>query len=390
MLRCMSINTPSIARTRSERAILQLICSTQRITRSELVTLSGLAFSTVGHVVTKLLDEGVVTETVQQKGLGSGSGRPSRSLSAVASGLTVGAIDFGHRHIRVAVGNDLGQLIDERYVEFDVDAKARESLDLACEQLRKLTEENHTESLSAVVAGIPGPPGVATGRVDSPMILSSWWNLVPAQELENRLGLRVHVENDAVLGAIGELHPSHGTPPRDFMYVKSSHGVGAALVLGGEIYRGSGGLAGEIGHTSMPGHFELCRCGRHGCLEATIGLASVLEEVALTHPPLKPEHVALAAMNDEVTHRILLDRGRILGIALARMCNLLNPEALVLGGELGVSGPAFISGVKESIERYALPAITQSLKIGAAAHQVRSELIGALNLAASLVQERKV
>ena len=107
-----------------------------------------------------------------------------------------------------------------------------------------------------------------TGTVRSPTILSSWVGLAPAQELEERVGVPVHVENDAVLGAYGERQLGAGRDHSDFLYVKASGGIGASMVLDGAVYAGAYGLAGEIGHTQLPGHTELCRCGNRGCLEA--------------------------------------------------------------------------------------------------------------------------
>ena len=221
-------------RDRTREDIYQLIRGSTDLTRSALVELTGLSSSTVGHAVAKLLAEGRIAESdARAKGPGSGSGRPATILNAVASGSPTGAIDFGHSHIRVAVGDDLGNVIDEVVVRLNVDRMAREGMDLASDHLERLRTTHGVGQLASVVAGIPGPVDGVTGLVCSPTILSSWVGVAPARELEARLGVPVRAENDALLGAFGELHSGAGQHHQDFLYVKASHGVGAGLVIGG-------------------------------------------------------------------------------------------------------------------------------------------------------------
>ena len=373
-------------RLRTADAVLALVKGGQGVTRGDLVDRSGLSPSTVGHTVSRLLEEGVIVETVQEKGPGTGSGRPAHILTAVPSGIPVGAIDFGHEHIRVALGDDSGTALDETLTHIDVDLRAHEALDLACRALTDLMQSRDVDRLATVVAGIPGPVDRDTGIVCSPTILSSWMGLTPRAELESRLNTPVHIENDAVLGAFGELRRGAGRQHQDFLYVKSSHGVGAALVIDGKIYRGSGGLAGEIGHSNLPGRSELCRCGNRGCLEAVVTVTSVLEEIAFTHPHLDPALITLISTADPVTGRILEQRGWILGGVLANLCNLLNPSAVIIGGALGTTGTHFIEGVRTSVQRYTQPAIAAGMEIKATQLGGRAELVGALEMAGDLAR----
>lgn len=382
----MPTTSPYVGRGRASDAVLHLINTSGAITRTELVEHTRLSLSTVGQAVARLLEEGLIFEVVQEKGPGSGSGRPAHVLKAAGQGIPVGAIDFGHGHFRVALGDDAGVILDEADTKLDVDLLACEALDLACAQLKAMMERHGVGPLAAVVAGVPGPVEAASGEVRSPTILSSWVGLAPREELESRLGCPVHVENDAVLGAMGELRHGAGVGVSDFVYVKSSHGVGAAMVFDGELYRGATGLAGEIGHTQLSGFTQLCRCGSRGCLEAVVTLPSVLEEIAFTHPQLRAEQISLAELDDPVTRRILKERGRTLGSVLARLANLLNPSTLILGGELGASGSAFLEGIEESVQRYSLPSIADALTVSAAGLNGRSELVGALHLAGDLTR----
>jgi len=387
MLRRMQ---PQLERTslrdRTREDIYALIRASDSLTRSDLVDITGLPNSTVGHAIERLLGDGrIVRARAETKGPGSGSGRPGFIYQAVARGNTTGAIDFGHGHIRVAIANDIGKPIEEVELKLDVDLRAVEAMDAAAARLRALQDAHGVSSLTVVVAGIPGPVDNTTGLVRSPTILSGWVGMDPADELSRRLGARVCIQNDAALGAYGELTRGAGRSHRDFLYVKASHGVGAGLVINGSPYSGATGLAGEIGHTPLAGRTELCRCGRRGCLEAVVSVQAVVDQVLHTHPGLSRDDLVLEELDDPVTGRILEDAGRTLGRVLADLVNLFNPTAVIIGGELGASRPALIGGVHASIERYAQPATAAALVVVAAELGVRAELVGALQLTGSYV-----
>jgi predicted NBD/HSP70 family sugar kinase len=180
---------------------------------------------------------------------------------------------------------------------------------------------------------------------------------------------------------MGELYAGAGRSHRDFLYVKASHGIGASLVLGGALYRGGTGLAGEIGHTNLPGSTELCRCGSRGCLEAVVSIGSVRDQIAHTHPGAPVDAIALDESADPVTCRILEDSGRVLGRVLSHLCNLVNPTAVIIGGELGGSHPCFVDGVEEAVRRFTLAASADELEVRRAELGTRAELRGAVELA---------
>lgn len=373
------------SRDRVRDEVLGLIRAAGALTRAEIVTATGLSSSTVQHALDKLVDSGRVGRTRPAgKGPGSGSGRPGVVFSPLPSGRIVAGVDFGHGHTRVAIANDIGEPIDEVTLRLDVDLNAFQALDAAAEQLGQLQRAHDVAELAAVVAGIPGPVDKATGIVCSPTILSGWVGLDPARELRDRLGTPVHIENDATLGALGEYTRGAGRSHPDLVYVKASGGIGAGLVINGVSYTGATGLAGEIGHTLIPGRSEMCRCGRRGCLEAVISVTSVREQILHAHPGASPE-AAIAEAGDPVTGRILDEAGRTLGRTLADLCNLVNPSAVIIGGELGASGPSLVQGVSASINRYAQPETAASLVVVPAQLGVRSELVGALQLASQLV-----
>lgn len=375
----------SSPRDRTREDVFRHIQTADRATRARIVELSGLSRSTVNHAVSRLLADERVTETqAEGGGPGSGRGRPAAILRVVRRDSPVAAIDFGHNHVNVALGDSLGSPIAEERVDLDVDLRATEAMDHAARLLDGLRVSAGIDNLAAVVVGVPGPLDTGSELVRSPTILSSWVGLDPRKELEQRLGVPVHAENDALLGAYGELHLGAGRPYADFLYVKVSHGIGAGLVIDGRPYRGSQGFAGEIGHTPLQGHTELCRCGNRGCLETVVSVSALAAQIAHTHPGVETGLRFPLQVNDPVTDRILDDAGRTLGGVLAAFCNLLNPEALIVGGELGASTGALVQGITASVSRHAQPAIGAGLEILPAGLGTRAELLGALRLATTL------
>jgi predicted NBD/HSP70 family sugar kinase len=336
-------------RERTREELLEVIRTRGETTRAELTELTGLTRSTINATVSKLFAEGrVVQTTAEVKGPGSGRGRPGAHLRAVVRDTAVVGIDFGHTHVQVGLGDSLGRRVDSRKQLVDVDLDAGGAMDVAARMVSELTSAHGVDVLSGVVAGVPGPVDIGSGLVCSPTILSGWVGLVPARELTDRLGCPVHVENDAILGAIGVAVSEPDLA--NFLYVKASHGIGAGVVINGQPYRGVTGLAGEIGHTNLAGYTQLCRCGNRGCLEAVISAGSLLEQIAHTRPGKESRDLDLDAFDDPIAKRVLTNAGRLLGTVLADHVNLLNPRAVVVGGELGRADGAFICGIREAID----------------------------------------
>jgi predicted NBD/HSP70 family sugar kinase len=370
-------------RERNLQRVFDLARERATITRSEVAALTGLSRSAVSSLVTELVGSGwLIEQEGARRGRGTGSGRPSLVLEPVIPDGFLLAIDFGHNHVRVAVADMAYDIKAERFAELDVDAHATEALDCAADLVASLLAGLGVGRgfVRAAAAGIPGP--LASGaerKVRSPTILADWIDLYPAVELERRIGRHVAIDNDANLGAFGELRFGAGRDIGDFVYIKASHGIGASIVIGGRPYRGTSGIAGEIGHTQISGADRWCRCGNRGCLETAVSIDTVRAELARLQPaPADPGRAGGSA----VARRILAGAGRTIGRVVADLCNCLNPAAVILGGELAEFGRPVLDGLREAIERFAQPAASEAVAVLAAQHGRRSELYGALALAA--------
>lgn len=372
---------PSPRRSRTQQQLLSAISHHAGITRRDLSRLTGLSRSATAEAVQDLLAQRLVAE--RRSDAAAGIGRPSALLFPTAPDALVGAVDFGHNHVSVAVADSGGRVLAERCQPVDVDQEATHALAQAAALLADCLDEGGltASELANITAGIPCPLDASTGVVRSPTILASWVDLHPALELAARTGRPVFVDNDANMGARGEQRFGAACGCRNFIYVKASHGIGAGLVLNGETYRGALGIAGEIGHTQLPDATSLCRCGNRGCLETVVSITEVRLQLALIRPQAHAgtAEPSLAELSrDPAGARVVGAAGRTLGRVLADICNVLNPEAIIVGGELSLAGEPLIAGIRESLGRYAQPEAAQKVRIEVAALGLRAELMGAV------------
>ncbi|CAM5548606.1 transcriptional regulator [Streptomyces spiroverticillatus] len=371
----------SLHRANLER-VVRAVRMAGSLTQAEIARSTGLSAATVSNIVRELKDGGTVEVTPTSAG-----GRRARSVSLSGDAGVVIGVDFGHTHLRVAVGNLAHQVLAEESEPLDVDASAAQGFDRAEQLVKRLIEATgiSQDKVIGVGLGVPGPIDVESGRLGSTAILPGWQGINPSEELSGRLGVPVYVDNDANLGALGELVWGAGRGVRDLAYIKVASGVGAGLVIDGRVYRGPGGTAGEIGHITLDESGPVCRCGNRGCLETFTAARYVLPLLMPSHgPDLTMERVVqLAREGDPGCRRVIADVGRHIGSGVAHLCNLLNPSRVVLGGDLADSGELVLGPIRDSVSRYAIPSAARHLSVLPGALGGRAEVLGALALVLS-------
>ncbi|MFJ8132238.1 ROK family transcriptional regulator [Streptomyces hydrogenans] len=371
----------SLHRANLER-VVRAVRMAGSLTQAEIARSTGLSAATVSNIVRELKDGGTVEVTPTSAG-----GRRARSVSLSGDAGIVIGVDFGHTHLRVAVGNLAHQVLAEESEPLDVDASAAEGFDRAEQLVNRLIEATGIgrDKVIGVGLGVPGPIDVSSGTLGSTSILPGWGGINPAEELSARLGVPVHVDNDANLGALGELVWGSGRGVKDLAYIKVASGVGAGLVIDGRVYRGPGGTAGEIGHITLDESGPVCRCGNRGCLETFTAARYVLPLLQPSHgPDLTMERmVQLAREGDPGCRRVIADVGRHIGSGIANLCNLLNPSRVVLGGDLAEAGELVLAPIRDSVGRYAIPSAARQLSLAQGALGARAEVLGALALVLS-------
>ncbi|MGB5703571.1 MAG: ROK family protein, partial [Polyangiales bacterium] len=205
-----------------------------------------------------------------------------------------------------------------------------------------------------------------------PLILPKWEGRNIASYLEGTFKRPVFVDNDANLGALAELWWGAGSSARDLAYIKVATGIGAGLIINGRIFRGSGGIAGEVGHTSIDPNGPRCICGLNGCLATFIGTPALLQRAkdmlrasGSNRPaPTSIDELVNAALESEPSSvELMRYTGNKLGIGIANMLNLLNPKMVVLGGGIARAGDLVLDPVRETIRGLSLPASISNTEI---------------------------
>jgi predicted NBD/HSP70 family sugar kinase len=353
--------------------------------RADLARITGLSRSTISTIVGDLVDAELVSERDGQAHDGeSGAGRPPVLISLNESAGVALGIDFGHRHLRVAVSDLSHTVLAETWRELNVDHSAAHGLDAAAEFVEQVLAESGVERarVIGVGMGLPAPIDRDTGTVQDSSILPGWVGVDAAAEASRRLGMPVEVENDANLGALAELVWGAAMGKSEVAYLKVATGIGGGLLSGGKLQHGIGGTAGEIGHTVLIADGPVCRCGNRGCLET---LASTKAIAALLSTS-RGEQVStrrlleLCAAGDAAAQRLIADAGHALGIAVANLCNVVNPECVIIGGDLSAAGDILLDPIRAVVRRSAIPSAAASVEIVPGVLGERAELLGALAL----------
>ena len=353
------------------------------LARTEIVHRSGLSRATVSNLLTELLERDLVREESDNRRAGSG-GRPPALVTLEPSAAAAVGVDIGRTHVRVVVA-DLGlQILAEGVEHVDVPEHPEETLRLVSSMTERLLAEAGVarDDLLGIGVGLPGPVDRSSGRLGSATILPGWVGLAPRAELEKRLHAPVVVENDANLGALAEGLLGAGRGSRVLAYVKVAAGVGAGLVVDGRLFRGASGTAGEIGHTTQANSGPVCRCGNRGCLEQLAGATALLAQMSAAGIELHGAEslLQLAADGHAGARRVLADAGEHIGLAVANMVTLIDPDRVVVGGELGAANELLVGPLRYAARSAAVTTAGSSIDIVSAELGERAEALGAVIL----------
>jgi predicted NBD/HSP70 family sugar kinase len=362
------IDTPLNLREVGRLRVLEALHHVGRSSRSQLTRLTGLSRATVSSIVTDLLAAGLVREDPDTSDPRTRpTGRPAQPLTLIPSAAYAVAADIGHQHVRVALCDLRGNPIWDSAAAKDTDEAPRETLDLIAGLIDQALREQNILIGDVLGLGvdIATPVRTADGALEAHGIMPGWVGLRPGRELEQRTGLATWLANDADAGALAERLYGAGRGTSDMIYVRLSTGIGAGIVSGGRPLTGAGGLAGEFGHILSDPHGHICRCGNRGCLETVAGPAAIagLLERSRGHPVTVPDLLRLIDDGDRGAVRALEDAAEHIGLVLADLVTLLNPEFIVVGGDLAAAGPRLFAPMERAIRRYALATAAEAVTV---------------------------
>jgi predicted NBD/HSP70 family sugar kinase/biotin operon repressor len=373
---------PSLRESNRLRVIqaLQILGVTSR---ADVARRTGLSRSTVSTIVAALQAEGVVVDRDADGRAAAGGGRPPAPISLFpAAGLALG-VDFGKRHLAVALADLSHELLAEEWREMPDDYDATTGMGRAAELVELVLGAAGAdgERVLGVGMGLPGPVH-RSGVVGSSAILPGWAGTHAAERMSDLIGLPVWLRNDADLGALAEATWGAGRGASAVVYLKLATGIGAGIVIDGRLFGGAGGTAGEIGHTSLDETGDICRCGSRGCLETYASGAAIAGLLSRSlGEPLGPDDVMQRAVDgDPGCRRALADAGRHIGAAVADLCNLINPERIIVGGSMAVAGDVLLDPLREAVGLRAIPSAAEDVEIVLGELGERAELLGAVAL----------
>ncbi|WP_336771190.1 ROK family protein [Paenibacillus sp. MMO-58] len=346
-------------------------------TRAELTQESGLNQSTITNIINELINGGLVVETGVIEGK---KGRRSIGIRLNNEPFKVVGIRLSRKSITVAL-YDLG---GKEYGSKQVSIRNLEGSDTAFAKMKGLIAEiiePCKETVKAIGNATPGPLFRSEGRIALMTEFPGWEKINIQDELNREFGLPVYIEHDAKAGALAhwwfsEPHLDHGV----MVYVAAGQGVGAGIVVDGKVYRGTLGMAGEIGHMSIDYNGPLCECGHKGCLELYCSTTALLKKLHKEHSAL-PSVWKAVQKEDSATVEAVRSVSWFLGFGLVNIINTFNPDRIIIGDELSNAGELVLQTIREVIDSNALPVVSSRVTLELASPAVDDILVGAATTA---------
>jgi glucokinase-like ROK family protein len=361
------------------------------ISRTDLAEQMGLTKAAVTIIVNDLISNGIIVETESRT---TSSGRPPVVLEINPNQGFVAAIDMGAMHLSVALGDFSARILEEVEVPFRVTDGPERCMQQADSVLHQVLEKRGItpSQLSGIGIGVPGPVIAEDGFVMAPPIMPGWDRFPIRASLEKQWKTSVTLNNDAELGALGEWAYGAGRGEKNLAFIKVGSGIGAGLIINQQIYGGTTGSAGEIGHLTVDENGPLCTCGNHGCLEAFAGghaIASQAKKLVASGKrtllseknidEITAQDVAEAARRGDLPAQEIVKRsGTYIGIAMAGLINLFNPSTVIIGGGVAQVGDLLTTPIRQAVRQRSLRASEHGVRITTAMLGRRSSLIGAL------------
>ncbi|WP_344159699.1 ROK family transcriptional regulator [Kribbella yunnanensis] len=365
----------ALRRTNSER-MLSALMEHGALHRAELARICGLSRTTVSTIVADLITGGVVIEVVGDQVARAGidasevDGRARGFLQANPRAGTAGGLDFTLERVWCHLTDLSGATVASQGATAARDTPWQERLTAGLALLDELLSQAGVDrdSLVGVAIGVPGPIDLQTGVVGPSLPGQAWAGVNVAAEFARHLDVPVLVENNTRLEAVAEFTWGAGRAARDVLYLGLSTGIGSGLLVDGNLHLGGArGGGGEIGHLSADSSGAPCPCGNRGCLVQFASLNAVLAALApvLGEDAGLDELLAAAADGRPETVEVLRTAGEMTGRVLANICNLLNPERIIVGGELARAGELVLEPIRATLRRTAM-ALTRDVEVVAA------------------------
>jgi predicted NBD/HSP70 family sugar kinase len=370
--------------TSSAGDLLDLVRTGAATSRSDLRRLTGLSRTAVSSRVAALADAGLVVLGEDQPSTG---GRPAAGVALNTGAGVVLAAAIGRSRSQVAVFDLGGRELAAASLDHEAGTGPDEVMPRAVARLDALRGTlDDPGPVFGLGVSLPGTVDPARGvSIDSPVM--GGWDEVPLApylaEVPTFADVPIFVGNDADVLARSE-RMGHAVELSDLLVVKASTGLGLGIISEGRVVSGHRGGAGEIGHTKVDEAAALpCRCGDTGCLETVAGGWALVARLAASGRPVDHvrDLVARAIAGDAEAKALLRESGRRLGDVLAVAINLLNPQAVVIGGDMAAAFDVYAAGVRESVYARSSALATRELQVLPSTFGDRAGVVGCAAMA---------
>ncbi len=390
----------STVKSHNLRIILFSLLQQEYLSRVDLAKLTNLSTTTITNLITELLEQDIVVEerdiTLERR---PGAGRPRTAIRLVPESRYAIGIHIGVGKIRVAITDLRAHIVKRQSLDHPLEKSAEAVLADVSRLVQDTIEQSNIPPENIIGVGV-GASGLVNPDTGINMIAPNLqWRDIPIRRwLQKQLGLPVCVDNNVRAMALGEALFGEAKNARVLAFVYARIGVGAGLVVDGQLYRGIGAGAGEIGHAKIiPEGGEPCRCGKTGCLETLVSENSIMrlaQELAGQEPesilaaclrqvdaPTIEQVFAAARAGDTATQSMLVERARYMGIALSNLVNLLNPELILLGGIFAQGKDLLLPSIQETVRQYAFADLGKRVQIKPTTFGQNAGVIGGAALA---------
>ncbi|MFC3802963.1 ROK family protein [Cohnella sp. GCM10012308] len=359
--------------------VLESVLQGAPLSRADISALTGLNKATVSSLVQDLIDSGLVREI--GTGQSSGGRKPVLLEFVAESGYAVG-VDLGVNYVRGVLTDLRGGVVIERTARL-AKTSPDEVFGILRPFIQSLVDEAPESAFGVVGIGV-GVPGLVDRSGAVLYAPNLGWRDVPLQEALNRaFGIPVLIDNEANVGAIGERKFGSGRGIGSMIYVSVGIGIGTGLILQKELYKGAAGFSGELGHLSIEASGPPCRCGNRGCWELYASEQALLDRAAEAGvgEGTLDSLLALAEDGDEQARALFAGIGESLGVGIANIVNVFNPEAVVIGNTMSRARPWLEEAMSRTTEARALNFHLRGIRLLFAELGDRSAVMGAAETA---------
>src|SRR5215207_6527713 len=321
-------------REANRERVLAVVRQHGPLTQVEIAAASGLSAATVSNMVRELDQAGMVALSPSIR-----NGRRAVLVSLASGGGLLAGVAFGERDVRVAIASEGSEILAQQLMPLQADHVADDGMERAARLLADLAETvgASVEDIGAIGFGLPAPVDSVSGQAGSDAVLPGWRGVNVAEAMAGHLRAPVALDNTANLAALGELR--------------------------------SGALRG----------------GHRGCLDTFVGSRALLSSLQASHGALRLRDVVTRALAGDLgCRRVIEDAGRRVGVAVAGLVNLFNPEVIVVGGKMAEAGDLIMVPLREALDRCAIPSAAATVELRAAELGDEADVLGAIQLASVL------